>query len=137
MRVQDRKLAIGVMSDEEAMFDLLAKFLKKEGYEARRVLQGMSEVDDCVLIVYAPTRDLSRSKDWFDNLKKKKPTVLVVQCCDEDYVDAVENVVVLSERPMNLKQLGDTIKRTIEKSGHKETASSNGKLNGDGAGLDT
>ncbi len=125
------------MSDEEALFDLLAKFLAKEGYEVRRLFRNTLEIDECVLMIYAPTRDLDRSKEWIDNLKKKMPTLLVVQCCDEDYLNMDENIVVLSERPINLRQLGDTIRRTIEKSGYIEADSFHGKLGSGGVNAHT
>jgi DNA-binding response OmpR family regulator len=117
MRTLDTKVAVGIMTDEEAMFELLTKFLGKEGYETRRVSTNASEVIDLPLVILAPTRDPSRSRSWFANLKKRKPAVLVVQCCDEDYADVDSNVVMLMERPLNLKQLSETIRKTLEKSG--------------------
>ncbi len=117
MRTLDTKVAVGIMTDEEAMFELLTKFLEKEGYETRRVSTDASEAMDLPLVILAPTRDPSRSRSWFANLKKRKPAVLVVQCCDEDYADVDTNVVLLKERPLNLRQLSETIRKTLEKSG--------------------
>ncbi len=117
MRTLDTKVAVGVMTDEEALFELLTKFLGKEGYETRRVSTDASEVIDLPLVILAPTRDPSRSRSWFANLKKRKPAVLVVQCCDEDYADVDTNVVLLKERPLNLRQLSETVRKTLEKSG--------------------
>ncbi len=113
MNVKENRPVLGVIAEETAMYELLAKFLVKEGYEVRRASQNTSPEDDLALIVYAPTRDCGRSKDWFDELIRKKRVVLVVQCCDEDFVDLDDNVVVMSERPLNLRQLSNTIGKTI------------------------
>ena len=125
------------MSDEEALFDLLAKFLVKEGYEVRRLSRNTLEIDECTLMIYAPTRDLSGSKVWFEKLKKKIPTLLAVQCCDEDCLEIDDNVVVFSERPINLRQLGDTIKRTIENSDYVQANSFHGKIHSGGVSTRT
>ena len=125
------------MSDEEALFDLLAKFLVKEGYEVRRLSRNTLEIDGCTLMIYAPTRDLSGSKVWFEKLKKKIPTLLAVQCCDEDCLEIDDNVVVFSERPINLRQLGDTIKRTIENSDYVQANSFHGKIHSGGVSTRT
>ena len=117
MRTLDTKVAVGIMTDEEAMFELLTKFLGKEGYDTRRVSADASEVMDVPLVILAPTRDPSRSRSWFANLKKRKPAVLVVQCCDEDYADVDSNIVLLKERPLNLRQLSETVRKTLDKSG--------------------
>jgi DNA-binding response OmpR family regulator len=117
MRLPDTKIVLGIMTDEGAMYELLSKFLSKEGYDSRRVSSDASDADNLSLVILAPTRDLHRSRSWFDNLKKSKPTVLVVQCCDDDFAEIDESVVVLKERPLNLRQLSETIKATLEKSG--------------------
>lgn len=122
MRTPDKKLALGIMTDEEAMFELLTKFLAKEGYETQRVSPTASEAKDLGLVILAPTRNPSPSRSWFDNLKKIEPTVLIVQCCDEDYADVDSDVILLKERPLNLKQLSDTIKKTLEKSSRRESS---------------
>ncbi len=113
MQTNEGKNILGVITDEEAMFDLLSKFLRKEGYEVRRVVHDISEEENYALVIYAPARASSRSKNWFENLKKRKPTLLVVQSYDEDYLDDDDNVVMLSERPLNLKQLSETIKKQL------------------------
>ncbi len=119
MSTPDAKHVLGIMTDEEAMFELLTKFLGKEGYKTKRVSSDASDARDLALVILAPTRDPSRSKSWFENLRKTKPTVLVVQCCDEDYSDADNDVILLKERPLNLRQLSDTIRWTLEKSGRQ------------------
>ncbi len=105
---------LGVITDEDAMYDLLSKFLVKEGYEVRRATSGSSNGDEYALIVYAPTRESTHSRSWLDELIKKKRAVLVVQCCDEDYADLDQSVAVISDRPLNLRQLSSMIGRTIE-----------------------
>ncbi|MCL5267718.1 MAG: hypothetical protein M1469_06415 [Bacteroidetes bacterium] len=134
MSTSDNKPVLGVITDEAAMYDLLAKFLVKEGYEVKRASHDPSADDDFALIVYAPTRETSHSKDWFDDLMKKKRAVLVVQCCDEDYVDLDDNVVVMSERPLNLRQLSNTIEKTIETSASRGTPMSGVKVGGGKSG---
>jgi len=121
--MNDRKYLLGIVADENAMFDLLAKFLDKEGYEVKRILPEVQDEEEFALMIYAPTRDAERSRKWFDTLRKKRPALLVVQLGDDDYESSEDNVVVLSERPLNLRQLSDTIKRTIEKSGYAEVNS--------------
>ncbi|MCL5020959.1 MAG: hypothetical protein M1339_04700 [Bacteroidetes bacterium] len=114
MKLSGYKLAIGIMTDENAMFDLLSKFLVKEGYDIKRLDENTIDVEGCPLVVFAPTREFSRSKVWFENLKRKNPKVLVVQCCEEDTVSTDDKVVVLQDRPLNLKQLSATIVRTLK-----------------------
>ncbi|MCL5034938.1 MAG: hypothetical protein M1395_07540 [Bacteroidetes bacterium] len=121
MSKSDKRPVLGVITDEEAMYELLAKFLVKEGYEVRRASHDPLSYDDCALIVYAPTRESGQSKDWFSDLMKRRRAVLVVQCCDEDYVDLDDNVVVMSERPLNLRQLSSTVEKTIGMSAIKES----------------
>lgn len=118
---------IGIMTDEEAMYELLAKFLGKEGYRTRQVISDSSDLGELALVILAPTRNPSRSRSWFDNLKRIKPTVLIVQCCDEDYADMDDSVVLLKERPLNLRHLSDTIRTTLEKSG-RQAFSPRGKM---------
>ena len=118
------------MTDEDAMFELLSKFLAKEGYETQRVSPVASEANGLALVILAPTRNPSPSRSWFDNLRKVKPTVLIVQCCDEDYADVDSDVVLLKERPLNLKQLSNTIRQTLEKSSRSES-SPKGEFNGE------
>ncbi|MGO9481367.1 MAG: hypothetical protein ACLP05_06270 [Candidatus Kryptoniota bacterium] len=113
METNEGKSILGIITDEEPMFDLLSKFLKKEGYEARRVLHNMSECEDYALVIYAPARGSSHSKTWFENLKKRRPTLLVVQSYDEEFFDDDDNVVKLSDRPLNLRQLSETIKKQL------------------------
>ncbi len=125
-------LPLGIMTDEEAMFDLLTKFLGKEGYKTQRVSSDASEAKDLSLVILAPTRNPSPSRSWFENLKRTKPTVLIVQCCDEDYADVSGDVVLLRERPLNLKQLSDTVRRTLQKSRDQNPAVVS-KLRGDTA----
>ncbi len=116
MKPEGRQPVLGIATDEEAMYELLSKFLGKEGYQTKRVSTESSESKDMALVVLAPTREPSRSKSWFENFRMTKPAVLVVQCCDEDYVGLGENVVLLKERPLNLKQLGDAVRSTLRKS---------------------
>ncbi len=113
MKTFGNDLAVGIMTDEDAMYDLLSKFLAKEGYRTDRLNEGKPETDGFSLVIYAPTREFSRSKVLFENLKRKNPKVLVVQCCEEDTVLNEGNVVVLTERPLNLKQLSAAIRRTL------------------------
>ncbi|MFZ1081711.1 MAG: hypothetical protein WAO19_07280 [Candidatus Kryptoniota bacterium] len=113
MQINGKKNILGIITDEEAMFDLLSKFLKKEGYEVARVLHDISEDENYSLVIYAPGRGSSRSEKWLENLKKRKPALLVVQSYDEDYFDYDDNVVSLSERPLNLRQLSETIKKQL------------------------
>lgn len=120
MRSREREVILGIMTDEQAMYELLAKFLVKEGYVVKRVLDDISNNEDLALIIYAPTRDISHSASWFKNLKNKKPSLLVVQCCNEDYFDDDDNVAVLTEHPLNLKQLGETVFKLIKRSGLEE-----------------
>ena len=115
MRSEQAKVPVGVVTDEEAMYKLLDKFLDKEGYETRRVLSDTSDAADLALVILAPTRHPSRSRKWFDNLNRTKPAVLIVQCCDDDYADVESDVVLVKDRPLNLKQLSKTIKQTLEK----------------------
>ena len=115
MRSEEAKVPVGIVTDEEAMYELLYKFLDKEGYEARRVPSDTSDAGDLALIILAPTRNPSRSRRWFDNLNTTKPAVLIVQCCDEDYADVDSDVVLVKDRPLNLRQLSSTIKQTLEK----------------------
>ena len=115
MRKEEQKVPVGIVTDEEAMYELLDKFLDKEGYETRRVLSDSSDSGDLALIILAPTRNPSRSRKWFDNLKRTKPAVLIVQCCDEDYADVETEAVLVKDRPLNLRQLSNTIKQTLEK----------------------
>ncbi len=117
MREPDNGLVLGIMTDEDAMFELLGKFLGKEGYETRRVSLEASETEDLALVILAATRDPGRSRSWFENLKKTRSAVLIVRCCDEDYSDADGSAVILKERPLNLKQLSETIRLTLEKRG--------------------
>lgn len=124
---------LGIVTDEEAMFDLLTKFLGKEGFKTQRVSPDASEAKDLGLVILAPTRNPSPSRSWFENLKRVKPTVLIVQCCDEDYADVDNNVVLLKERPLNLRQLSATIKRTLEKSSDR-VATVRGEYRGEAAG---
>ncbi|MCL4512285.1 MAG: hypothetical protein M1470_14690 [Bacteroidetes bacterium] len=134
MRVHNRKAALGITTDEQAMFDLLAKFLTKEGYGVRRVLPDVSENQDLALIIYAPTRELSSSTSWFKNLKNKKPALLVVQCCNENSFDAPDiddNVIVLSEYPLNLKQLRETVVRILQDSGYEGVRLESGEFTGE------
>lgn len=126
-------LPLGIMTDEEAMFDLLTKFLGKEGYRTQRVSSDASEAKNLALVILAPTRNPSPSRSWFENLKKIKPTVLIVQCCDEDYADVAGDVVLLKERPLNLKQLSDTVKRTLARSRDQKPAVKS-QIRGDAAG---
>lgn len=126
-------LPLGIMTDEEAMFDLLTKFLSKEGYRTQRVSPDASEAKGLALVILAPTRNPSPSRSWFENLKKIKPTVLIVQCCDEDYADVAGDVVLLKERPLNLMQLSDTVKRTLARS-HDQKQAVKTQIRGDAAG---
>ncbi len=105
------------MTDENAMFEILAKFLGKEGYQTKRVFSVPTETEDLALVIVAPTRGPNRSGSWIDNLKKIKPAVVIIQCCDEDYADADANVIVLKDRPLNLRQLSETIRTALRKSG--------------------
>ncbi len=115
MNTTDTRVSLGIVTDEEAMFELLDKFLGKEGYKTRRVVSDASETRDLALVILAPTRNPSRSRSWFDNLNRVKPAVLIVQCCDEDYADVDKRVILLKERPLNLRHLSDTIRQTLER----------------------
>ncbi len=133
MRKLDKDMPLGIVTDEEAMFDLLTKFLGKEGYKTQRVSSDASETKDLGLVILAPTRNPSPSRNWFDNLKRVKPTVLIVQCCDEDYADVDSNVVLLKDRPLNLKQLSAAVKRLLEMS-RSRTTTVKGEFHGEAAG---
>ena len=102
------------------MFDLLSKFLKKEGYDVKRVLHDTLDLEDYAMLIYAPARGWSnspegsfRAKDWFGNLKDKKTALLVVQNYDEDRFDGDNNVAMLSDCPLNLRKLSETIKKQL------------------------
>jgi hypothetical protein len=110
--MNEQKKILGIVTDEDAMFDLLSKFLRKEGYEAKRVSDDISEDENYALIIYAPARGSNRSKIRFENLKRRKPTLLVVQSYDDDgFFD--DNVVKLSDGLLNLRQLSETIKQQL------------------------
>jgi hypothetical protein len=113
MKGVEKKYILGIVTDEDAMFELLSKFLNKEGYEVKRVLHEVGEVEDFDLIVHAPSRYSDRSKRLFKDLKGRK--LLVVQSVDKDFSEDEDGVIVLSERPLNLKQLGETIKNALAK----------------------
>lgn len=115
MDTTEARVPLGILTDEEPMYELLNKFLDKEGYETRRVMSDVSDVRDLPLVILAPTRNPSRSRSWFDNLNRVKPAVLIVQCCDEDFADVDKRVILLKERPLNLRHLSDTIKQTLER----------------------
>jgi hypothetical protein len=120
MNGAERKYVLGIVTDEDAMFDLLAKFLSKEGFEVKRLLHEIStNEEDFALVIYAPTRSSDRSKKFFKNSKKRK--LLIVQSVDEDYSEFGDDTVILSERPLNLKQLSDTIRRTLADSSYVGT----------------
>jgi len=120
MKCVEKKYSLGIITDEDAMFDLLAKFLSKEGYEVKRVLHEIGSEEKFDLVIYALSRYSDRSKKFFTNLKTKK--IFIVQSIDEDFADHDNGMIVLSERPLNLKQLSDTIKNALAKSGFVETA---------------
>jgi hypothetical protein len=113
MQANERIKTLGIVTDEDAMYELLSKFLKKEGYETRRVIHDVSNGENCALIIFAPARGSSHSKDWLEKLKNRKPTLLVVQSYDEDLFGDDENIVKLSEGLLDLKQLSETIKRQL------------------------
>jgi len=115
----EEKRMLGIVTDEDAMFDLLVKFLSKEGYEVKRVVHEIGEEEDLALIIHAPTRFSERSKKFFKSSKKKK--LLIVQSVDEDNSEFGDDAVILSERPLNLKQLSDTIKRVLANSSYVGT----------------
>ncbi len=118
MRTVEKKYTLGIVTDEQAMFDILEKFLTKEGYEVKRVLHEISDEDDFALVIQAPTRPSDRSVRFSKSLKSKK--FLVVQACDEDYSDTDNNAIVLSQRPLNLRQLSETIKSALTRSNRVE-----------------
>lgn len=131
MSIDDKKPVLGIITDEDAMYDLLAKFLVKEGYEVGRVT-NRSYDDEYVLIVYAPTRESTHSRTQLDELVRRKRAVVVVQCCDEDYVDLDPSVAVISDRPLNLRQLSSMIGRTIESYNPKFSHSTKGEMKSQG-----
>jgi hypothetical protein len=118
MNAVEKKYVLGIVTDEDAMFDILAKFLTKEGYEVRRVHKEISGEEDIALVIHAPTRSSDRSRLFLGSVKTKK--LIIVQYGDEEFAETDESAVVLSERPLNLKQLGDTIKKTLAKAIHVE-----------------
>ncbi len=114
MQGVEKEYSLGVITDEDAMFDLLAKFLNKEGYRVKRILQDIGGNEDFNLVIYAPSRFTVRSKEIFRNITREK--LLILQSVDEDLSSPDDGAVVLSERPLNLKQLSDTIRKTLAES---------------------
>ncbi|HUI29297.1 MAG TPA: hypothetical protein VLX91_03695 [Candidatus Acidoferrales bacterium] len=119
MRKSEKKHVLGIVADEDAMFDILAKFLTKEGYEVERVIHEIGEEEDLSLIIHAPTRSSDRSKNFFKNLKKKK--IIIAQSGDDEYSEIDDNTILFSERPLNLKQLSDTIEKALSRSNQDVT----------------
>ena len=109
----ENKNIVGIFTDEEAMYSLLEKFFVKEGFDVRRVSRDRMD-EEFSFVIYAPTRDLARSEKWFGQLTKKQPTFIIAQTFDDDMVEAGDNVVVISERPLNLQRLSNTIKMAME-----------------------
>lgn len=120
MKGVETKYIVGIITDEDAMFDLLAKFLSKEGYEVKRVLHEIGDEENFDLVIHAPSRYSDHSKKFFNDIKLKK--ILIVQSVDEDLPDHDNDMIVLSERPLNLKQLSNTIKNILAKSDCIEAA---------------
>lgn len=118
MNALEKKYVLGIVTDEDAMFDILSKFLTKEGYEVRRVQHEITGEEDIALVIHAPTRSSDRSRLFLRSVKTKK--LIIVQYGDDEFAEIDESAVVLSERPLNLKQLSDTVKKTIAKTTHVE-----------------
>lgn len=113
MNAVEKKYVLGIVTEENAMYDILAKFLTKEGYQVRRVQHEISDEEGIALVIHAPTRSSDRSRLFLRSVKTKK--LIIVQYGDEEFAETDESAVVLSERPLNLKQLSDTIKTTLAK----------------------
>ena len=120
MNRSEKKSVLGIITDEDAMFELLAKFLSKEGYEVKRVLHEDDADESLSLVIHAPARSSDSSRRILQGLKMKK--LLINQSVDEDLSRCSgDGMIVLSERPLNLKELSDTIRRTIGASSYVGT----------------
>ena len=115
--MDQRRKILGIVTDEEGMFDLLSKFLKREGYQVERVCHDAPANAECELLIFAPARgwnDFSEAwssmKNRFTTLRDRKPTLIVIQSRDEKFYDDVDNVVMLQEGPLDLRQLSDCVK---------------------------
>ncbi len=114
MKTLEKKLVLGLLADEQAMFEILEKFLSKEGYLVKQVSKQVASEEGFAAVIYAPTRHSERLKSIFENLKCEK--ILIVQSGDEEYAVADDHTIVLSDRPLNLRQLGEMIKRIVSNS---------------------
>jgi hypothetical protein len=110
MKGVEKKYILGIVTDEDAMFDLLWKFLCKEGYEVKRVLHEVGD-EDFALLVHAPARSSDLPKSVPKSVKTKR--IFIGQPADDDFVNTDEDTVVLSERPLNLRKLSDMIEKML------------------------
>jgi hypothetical protein len=111
MKSGEGKYVLGIVTDEEAMYDLLAKFLHKEGYEVERVLHEIKEDEGLALIIHAPARISDLQSKVLGSQKIKK--LFIGQPVDEDCLNSDDETIVLAQRPLNLKQLSDTIRMML------------------------
>ncbi len=120
MKGVEKKYILGIITDEDAMLDLLAKYLSKEGYEVKRVFHEIVDQENFDLVILASSRYSDHSKKFFKNLRTRK--LIIVQSADEDFSGHDDDTVVLSDRPLNLKKLSETIGNILAKHDYAETA---------------
>ncbi|HEY9166237.1 MAG TPA: hypothetical protein VIS48_08765 [Candidatus Kryptonia bacterium] len=114
MKTRKSDPIVGIMTDESALAELLEKFLSKEGFSVSLVPNGKPETEEISVMVFAPTREFSKTVNLFEDLKKRVPTLLVLQY-DEAGVEADENSIVLEEHPINLKKLGRAVSSLLKR----------------------
>ncbi|MGC8594947.1 MAG: hypothetical protein ACP5MI_05010 [Candidatus Kryptoniota bacterium] len=108
--MSDRQFSgkIGIISDERAMYDLLSKFLSREGYQV--VEWNVSFPLPVSLLIVATTRLPGDSYEWVIRDGLARNVLFLLQCCGEETPSVKENFYVYSEAPMNLSNLNNMIK---------------------------
>jgi len=99
---------IGLVSDERAMFDLLMKFLKREGYNV--IEWNPSTPRSVSLLIVATTRLPGDSYEWVIRDGYARKVLFLLQCCGDMSTSMKENFYIYSEAPMKLSHLNSLIR---------------------------
>lgn len=102
---------VGIVSDEKAMYDLLVKFLRREGYDV--VEWNASKPKPVSLLIVATTRLPGDSYEWVVKDGYARKVLFLLQCCGDANPNVKEHFYVYSEAPMNLAHLNNLIKEII------------------------